>query len=63
MDINTPHLPYDAQRSRRGSSSFGQKLGKTLPMPLRGIAISDWLQIASVVVAGAVIWIALYYTR
>jgi hypothetical protein len=32
-------------------------------MPLRGIAIADWMQAGSVVVAGAVIWIALYYTR
>ena len=61
MDINTPHLPYHTQHSRRGSSSFSERLGKA--MPLRGISVADWLQIASVIVAGAVVWIALYYTR
>jgi hypothetical protein len=60
MDLNTPHLPYDSQRSRRGSSSFANRITKG---SLRGIAASDWLQAASVVVAAAVIWIALYYTR
>ncbi len=61
MDINTPNLPYQTQHARRGSSSFTQRLGKA--MPLRGISAADWLQIASVVVAAAVVWIALYYTR
>jgi hypothetical protein len=61
MDINSSHLPYQTQHARRGSSSFSQRLGKS--MPLRGISTADWLQIASVVVAAAVVWIALYYTR
>lgn len=30
---------------------------------MRGISVADWLQIASVAIAGAVIWVALYYTR
>jgi hypothetical protein len=61
MDINTSHLPYQTQHARRGSSSFTRRLGKATP--LRGISTADLLQIASVVVAGAVVWIALYYTR
>ena len=61
MDLNTPHLPYETPHARRGSSSFTRRLGKA--MPLRGLSLADWLQIASIVVAGAVIWIALYYTR
>ena len=61
MDINTPHLPYETSRTRRGSSSFTARLGQA--MPLRGISVADWLQIVSVGVAGVVIWVALYYTR
>ena len=61
MHINTPHLPYESQRARRGSSSFGRRLGKA--MPLRLASIADWMQIVSVAVAAAIIWIALYYTR
>jgi len=61
MNIDTPNLPYHAQHSRRGSSSFTQRLGRA--MPLRGISVADWLQVASVVVAGLVVWVALYYTR
>lgn len=58
MDVNSPQLPYQGQRARRGSSSFTNRLGS-----LRSIAVADWLQIGSVFVAAAVIWIALYYTR
>jgi hypothetical protein len=61
MQINTPHLGYQSRRARRGSSSFGQRLGKA--MPLRAVSVADWMQIASIAIAGAVIWIALYYTR
>ena len=63
MDINTPHLPYETQRARRGSSSFGRRLSRAVPTQLRGISVADWLQVASIAVAGAVVWIALYYTR
>jgi hypothetical protein len=61
MDMNTPHLPYKDQPARRGSSSFAHRLSKA--MPLKGFDAADWLQVASIVVAAAVIWIALYYTR
>jgi len=30
---------------------------------LRGLSSADWMQIASIVAAAAVIWVALYYTR
>jgi hypothetical protein len=58
MDINSPQVPYQSQRARRGSSSFLHRKGT-----LQGIAVADWLQAASIAVAAAVIWIALYYTR
>jgi len=61
MNVNPPHIPYQTQHARRGSSSFTQRLGGALP--LRGISVADWMQFASIVVAGAVVWIALYYTR
>jgi hypothetical protein len=60
MDMNTPNLPYQGQRARRGSSSFSGQIAKG---SIRSIAVSDWLQAASVIVAAAVIWVALYYTR
>jgi hypothetical protein len=61
MDIDRPPLPYQSQRARRGSSSFGLRLGKA--KPARWISVADWLQIASIAVALAVIAFALYYTR
>jgi len=61
MDIHTPRIPYEAQHARRGSSSFTKRLGSAIP--LRGISVADWMQFASIAVAGAVVWIALYYTR
>ena len=61
MDIDRPQLPYDSHRARRGSSSFAMRLGRALP--LRGVSTSDWLLIASLIVAAGVVVIALYYTR
>ena len=58
MDFNSPQVPFQTERARRGSSSSAKTKGT-----LRGIAMADWLQAASVVVAAAVIWVALYYTR
>lgn len=60
MDPNTPHLPYDGQRARRGSSSFDPTMSKS---SVRNIAISDWLQAGSLVVAAGIVWIALYLSR
>lgn len=61
MDLNSPQVPYSNQRARRGSSSFINRIGRSLP--LHGIGAADWMQAISIVVSAAVIWIALYYTR
>jgi len=61
MDPNGPHLPYEHQRSRRGSSSFANRVGRVTG--LRGIAFADWLSAASLIVAAAIIGIALFYSH
>jgi len=61
MDLNTPHLPYESRPARRGSSSFANRVGQA--MPIRNIGVAEWMQIVSIVVSAAVIWVALYYTR
>jgi len=61
IDVNTPHLRYHRERTRRGSRSFALRLGRALP--LRWMSASDVLQAISVIIAVGVIWLALYYTR